>query len=158
MEHPATLLTDQDSIQDRLRHLGQDPAFTYYVYIEGSSVMLINGPPSNDKKIGVMKLPSAIQIAYLTHTAFDSEQRQAAREEASKMYSFLAETIANLNRMDAKEEAEKKNSDGRRSAWIANTSVTTMDTKACECQQYRLTGDCWCDESCCALNGCPACL
>ena len=158
MQHPTTFTTDQEAIEERLHHLGQDPAFTYYAFIEGGSYILLNGSPSNNKEIGSVQLPSAIQIAYLVNTASDPERRQAAREGISKMYTFLKESEKQLSQIE-KEEEQKAMVMKTRSAWIADTPVMfDMDTKACECWQYRMTGDCWCDETCSALNGCSACL
>lgn len=157
MSHSSTHVTDQESMQERLLELGQDPELTYYVYMEGSSNLLLNGPPSKDKQIGGIMLPSAMQIVYLTRTgAFDPEKRQAAREEISKMYTLLTQSVFQLNRLDAKEA--KKNNSAARSGWLAGAPLLTFDTKSCICLQYQRTGDCLCDETCSALNGCPACL
>ena len=162
MQHVSASYTDQESVRKQLQDLllGQDysPTFTYYVFIEGSSFMLLNGPSSTEeKKIGAIALPSALQIAYLVNTAgSDPERRQAAREGISKMYAFLTESVLELNRIDSK---EAKKLVGARSAWIADTPVTfDCDTKTCDCRQYQLTGDCLCDETCCALNGCRMCM
>ena len=163
MQHDSVSYTDQESVREQLQDLllGQDysttTASTYYVFIEGSSFMLLNGPSSTEeKKIGAIVLPSALQIAYLVNTAeSDRERRQAAREGISKMYGFLTESVEALNRIDSK---EAKKVVGARSAWIADTPMTDYDTKTCDCRQYQLTGDCLCDETCSALNGCRMCM
>ena len=146
MNSPSSII-DQDSIRQRIHALGHDPKDTYYAWIEGSSVMLLNGPLRSDPPIiQNIVLPSAMQIAYLVSTASDAERRDAAREHIAKMFSFLTESEGRLKRIEEDEAT-------RRFA-----SVSPPDSlRECGCYQYQLTGDCYCTDFCKDIGGCRFC-
>ena len=79
------------------------------------------------------------------------------------MYAFLTQSVSRLNRADEKDRKRKKRArrndmskaDGEMDS--CDYRLLHTDTKSCYFRQCALTGDCWCDDSCSALNGCIHC-
>lgn len=155
--------TDQESLTQRLSKLGCSTEHTYYVWIEDGNFMLLNGAKQSETIQSIL-LPSALQIAFLVNTADNEERREAARDQIANMYNFLTQSVLELDRAEEKEAKKKKQKQKTKemktkqkcespqtkpassSSWIPMTPVShDYDTKTCECYQYEVTGDCWCE-------------